>query len=104
MRLRSTAARDIRTIHQGLASVVAALARLIPLVERASTNEQAAKPPTRKLTLSPERRAALKLQGEYIGHLRGLRPRQKAEVKALRAAKGLAQAARLAKKLASGNR
>ena len=41
--------------------------------------------------LAPDR-AALVLQGQYIGHLRNLRPRQKAQVKALREAKGMAAA------------
>ncbi len=54
------------------------------------------------MTLSPKRRAILRLQGQYIGYLRGLPSRQKARVKALRTSKGSPAAIRLAKKLARG--
>ncbi|MGE5126519.1 MAG: hypothetical protein ACM3PV_09510 [Betaproteobacteria bacterium] len=56
--------------------------------------------PRRRLRLSPRRRAALKLQGQYMGYLRGLKPRQKARVKALAAAKGVRAAVGLARGLA----
>jgi hypothetical protein len=52
------------------------------------------------LNLSPARRAALKLQGRYMGYVRGLKPRQKAKVKAVRASKGFLAAIRLVKRLA----
>jgi DNA-binding transcriptional regulator YiaG len=55
----------------------------------------------RKLTLSPQRRAALKLQGQYMGHLRVLKARQKAQVETLKAAKGFPAAIALAKRLAA---
>jgi hypothetical protein len=86
----------MRTIHQGLQSVVAALERLIPVVEGAAPEARTGnvtRKATRKLTLSPARQAALKLQGQYIGYMRGLPPRQKAQVKALKLAKGMRQAA-----------
>jgi hypothetical protein len=37
----------------------------------------------RKLQLSPKRRPSLKLQEQYMGYVRGLKPKQKAEVKRL---------------------
>ncbi len=49
--------------------------------------------------LSPRRRAALKLHGRYIGHMRLLKPRQKARVRAIRASKGVGPAIALARKL-----
>lgn len=49
--------------------------------------------------LSPERQHYLKLQGEYVGHLRGLDPRQKEQVKIRRARDGIQAAVTLAKKL-----
>jgi hypothetical protein len=52
------------------------------------------------LRLSPERRAALKLQGKYMGHLRSLKPRQKARVKALRSARGVDAAIAFERRLA----
>jgi len=39
--------------------------------------------------LSPKRRTQLKLQGKYMGYLRGLKPKQKAEVRRLRERKGM---------------
>lgn len=42
----------------------------------------------------------LKLQGQYMGFLRGLRPRQKTQVKALKSSKGFRAAIALAKRLA----
>lgn len=56
----------------------------------------------RRLKLSRARRAALKTQGQYIGYLRGLKPRQRARVKAQTAAKGVMAGLALAKRLAKG--
>jgi hypothetical protein len=58
----------------------------------------------RKLMLSPARRAALELQGQYMGCLRNLKPRQKAQVKALRARKSIRAAISEAKRLAHARR
>ena len=49
--------------------------------------------------ISPRRRTALKLQGRYIGHIRLLKPRQKAQVRAVRGSKGVMAAIALAKRL-----
>ncbi len=48
---------------------------------------------------SAKRRRYLKLQGEYVGHLRRLTPSQKERVKARRAEQGLEEAVALAKEL-----
>ena len=75
------------------------------LVARIRQLEQRTSPvgPTkrRSLKLSPRRRADLKLQGAYMGFMRQLGPRQKARVKALKAAKGFPAAIALAKRLAA---
>ena len=68
----------------------------------AATVEQRAPVARRKLKLSPARRAALKLQGQYMGYMRGLKPAQKKSVKALAASKGVSAAVALARKLARG--
>jgi hypothetical protein len=44
--------------------------------------------------------AALKLQGQYIGYIRTLAPRQKKRVQAVRAQKGIRAAIAQAKRLA----
>lgn len=46
-----------------------------------STKEKVAK--ARKLKMSPARKAQLKIQGEYIGHLRNATPAQKKTAKAI---------------------
>jgi hypothetical protein len=96
--------REIGSIRRSLSTAGAALGRLAPLLERLARERVAAGPgaPARApLRLSPERRSALKLQGQYIGHLRNLRPRQKAQVKAMRESKGIVAAIALARRLGS---
>jgi hypothetical protein len=51
------------------------------------------------MRLSPARRAALKLQGQYMGYLRNLKPQQKRRVKDVRTSKGIRPAIALARKL-----
>ena len=55
----------------------------------------------RKLKITPARRAALKLQGQYMGYMRNLKPRQKAQVKNIKAAKGIRAAIVVAKRLSA---
>jgi len=53
------------------------------------------------MPLTPGRRAALKLQGSYLGYMRQLKPTQKAKVRRIREAKGIRAAIAAAKRLAS---
>jgi DNA-binding transcriptional regulator YiaG len=76
-------------------AIVARLRRVLA----ARTQRKSGQPRKRVLTLSPKRRAALKLQGQYMGYLRSLAAPQRAEVKKLKAANGLPAAVRLARKL-----
>jgi hypothetical protein len=100
--------KAIQEIRQSLMTIVAALERLAPEAEvrsggrRAKAPAAAAAAPARrrKARLSPSRLKALKQQGAYMGALRSLGPRQKAQVKALRASKGTDAAIRLAHQLA----
>ena len=97
---RNSVGQDIRAIRTSLSSIARAVQRLAPLLQAAAS----ASPGNhsrrgRKLRLSVERRAALRLQGHYMGHLRSLKPREKARVKALRAAKGVRSAIAFAKRL-----
>jgi hypothetical protein len=96
----TTLGREIRTIQMALAVISDSLGRLVPLLKATPATGQP--PSKRKLRLSPARRATLKLQGQYMGHMRSLGPRQKARVKVLKAAKGFPAAIKLAKKLAHG--
>jgi hypothetical protein len=60
----------------------------------------AGKGPRRSVTLSPKARAALKLQGQYMGYMRQLGPRQKNVVRAVLAKSGKQAAIRKAQELA----
>ncbi len=95
-------AQEIHTIRTSLSSIDTALQRLLPLLQQAGAGGSAAvvrRQP--KLKLSAARRAALKLQGQYMGYIRSLKPRQKSRVRALRESKGVEAAIVLARKLAT---
>jgi len=100
-RRRTSVKREIAFIRRSLSSMEKAFGRLAPLLEQGSTasTRSASAPSRRRRPLSPARRAALKQQGRYMGRLRNLPPRQKAQVKAMREKKGLRSAIALAKKL-----
>jgi hypothetical protein len=97
-RQRSIAA-EIQTIRRSLTSVVRSLGRLGSALESAARAQRGTEPRRRKLRLTPQRMAALKLQGKYIGHMRMLPARQQARVKALRVEKGVRAAIRYAQSL-----
>jgi hypothetical protein len=99
--------REIEAIRGSLQSITTSLARLGPILEQLA--DVPAEPATvaanggrrPRPRLSPQRRAALKLQGQYMGYLRNLKPRQKSQVKALRQSKGISPAIALARRLGS---
>jgi len=96
----STTSRDTNSARS-LFSIEKALGGLSPLLKAAlAAGLEVSTRRAPKLNLSPARRSALKLQGQYMGYVRRLKPRQKAEVKALKAARGFPAAIRLAKRLA----
>jgi hypothetical protein len=93
--------REVRTIRRSLSSIGTALGRVLSALGQANTvDSNRVARPTRKLRLSPARRAALKLQGQYMGYIRTLKPRAKAQVRAARERKGVQAAIVLAKRLA----
>lgn len=89
------ATKQIDAARKALGVVKRAVARLAAALKRQRPTTAA----KRTLKLTPKRRAALKLQGAYIGHMRHLKPRQKAEVKAIREKRGMEAAVALAKRL-----
>jgi hypothetical protein len=94
--------RTLSTLFRGLADT---FSRLAPMVANgASVNEKlesrGQKPLRRKPQLTAERRRALKLHGQYLGSIRGLRSRQRAQVKRIRAAKGIRAAIAAARRMA----
>lgn len=99
---RTSVSRELRAMRRALQSIQTSLRRLTPLVdgEPIEAPVPSAVRLPRKLTLSPARRVALKLQGQYMGYMRGLKPRQKARVKTLAASKDIRAAIELARRLA----
>ena len=94
--------RDLTSIRRAVRALDKTLARLAAV---ASTSAQNGSAPVRgrsrrKLKLSPVRINALRLQGRYLGYMRQLKSRAKAEVRALRAKKGVKAAIKRARKLA----
>jgi hypothetical protein len=95
---RRSVSQELQSIRRSLASIIRTIGRLGPALEAAARapGTPAVRRPRR---LSAERRAALKLQGQYIGHVRKLSLKQRARVKKLRSAKGVRAAIRFAMKL-----
>jgi hypothetical protein len=90
--------RELHAIQVALRQLQRSFDRLAPaLAARAAGGT----PPRRKMQMTPARRAALKLQGQYMGYMRNLKPQQKAKVKKIRAVKGIRAAITAAKRLGS---
>jgi hypothetical protein len=94
-------AREIRVIRTSFRRLARSFSKIAPLlgehqdvVVKALSNGGR---PRRKPRLSAQRRAELKLQGKYLGTMRGLKPRQRAQVKKIRATKGILAAIASAK-------
>ena len=82
--------KSLRAIEKAFADIVAlavALADRMRVAERVVGRATTAKP-RRKLTITPKRRAQLKLQGAYMGFMHQLGPRQQARVKAVKEKRG----------------
>lgn len=60
----------------------------------------AAARPVRRRKMSPKVRALRRLQGKYMGFVRGLKPAEKARVRSVREKQGMAAAIQLASSLA----
>ena len=88
--------RSLRALEQSLAR----LAAQVREINRSNAAGPKGKP-RRKLKLMPARLKALRLHGRYLGYMRQLKSRAKAEVRALRAKKGVRAAIARARKLAT---
>lgn len=90
-------AKDLQAIRTALRQLQKSFDRLVPALAAASKSGAVAEP--RKLRITPARRAALKLQGQYMGYMRNLKPAQKARVRKIREAKGIRSAIAAARRL-----
>ena len=93
------ATREIRSIRTALRQLQRSIDRLASDLAVATTTNE--KPPRRRRPIAPARRAALVLQGRYLGYMRQLKPAQKARVKKVRTTKGIRAAIAAAKRLAA---
>ncbi len=99
-RVKGSIGKEISAVRHSLRALDRSLARLVDILS-ARPGDTEPRPRSRsKLKLSPARLKRLKLHGKYIGYLRHLKSRAKAEVRALRAKKGVKAAIKRARKLA----
>ena len=98
---QSRIAREIVSARDALHAFDRSLRRLAPMLSAAVALTGAPKSNGRfRPRLSPKARASLVLQGRYMGFMRQLKPRQKAQVRKIREAKGVRVAIVRARKLA----
>ena len=94
--------REIRSIRKSFSRLAASFGRIVPmLAQRAAVAAEGGKRLRRRPRLTVRHRQALKLQGKYMGTMRGLSVVKRRQVKAVRADKGIEAAIKLAERLAS---
>lgn len=94
--------RQLTTVTRCARNFEHSLRKLMPLLAALNGSAPIAERARRPLILSRKRRAALKLQGSYLGYMRQLKTRQKGEVRAVRERRGVETAIKVAKRLAGG--
>jgi len=95
-------AREIRSIRKSFSRLAHSFGRIVPmLAQNAAARTEGGKRTRRRPRLTARHRRALKLQGKYMGTMRGLPAGKRRRVKAVRAQKGIEAAIRLAERLAS---
>jgi hypothetical protein len=92
--------RSIRTTFRQLATSFSRIAPILTAVPDVSTVAVGEKRPLKKPRISRAYRATLRLQGKYMGTMRGLKPRQRAQVKRIRAETGIRSAIAAAERMA----
>src|SRR5437867_10443915 len=101
---RNTATRGLHQVSAAFRHLARAFRSLGSVLATSGSKNGASPSETRKRRkprLTAEWRRALKLQGAYMGSMRGLKPRQRAQVKKIRAAKGVRAAIAAARRMAS---
>ena len=96
--------RQILATRRSLAALDRSLKGLAIALRSLRPAPAAGKRARRSVNLSPKARAALKLQGQYMGYMRQLEPKQKALVRAVLARSGKKAAIRKAQMLAGEER
>jgi hypothetical protein len=100
---RKVRAAQIRSLLKEREAEITALRRRLASLEGAAggagASAGARKGAARSRRSSPKLRALRRMQGRYMGFVRGLKPSEKARVRAVREKKGLGPAIRLASSL-----
>jgi len=94
--------REIARLRGSLKSFDKSLRRLAPMLSAAYMNGAPKTNGRSRPRLSAKARASLILQGRYMGYMRQLKPRQKAQVRKIKEAKGVRVAIVRARELAQG--
>ena len=93
--------RGIRTLRRSLGTLGRSLRRLASMVSQLNGRLERRKPRIgARKPLFAKARASLKLQGRYMGYMRQLKPRQKAQVRKVKETKGVRAAIQKARDLA----
>ena len=92
---------EIRTLRERLASLEGAAAAAGPRRRGPGRPRGSAKPAKTRRRISPKVRALRRLQGKYMGLVRGLKTAEKARVRAVREKQGMGAAIALASSLGS---
>ena len=102
---RSRISTELLTLRQTLKAFNRSLRRLTPLLSAGAALNGAPKVNGRsRPRLSTKARASLVLQGRYMGYMRQLKPRQKAQVRQVKEANGVKAAIVKAKAWAQAHR
>ena len=101
-RPRRKSTKQIQIVRVSIKNMQRAVDRLASMLREVDPSTPTSREPggRRRPRLSPARKQALKLQGQYMGFMRQLGPRQKAKVRAMKARKGYTPAIALARNLA----
>ena len=94
-----------RRLSQSLGSLrrdLMALALLVGTASASAVGRAGPAPRRRRRSLTPADRARLRIQGEYLGLVRHLSPKDRNRVKALRAKSGYGAAIKVARRLTRG--
>ena len=99
MSQKTTLANEIRMIRSSFRALAKSFGRIEPVLSEVSSNALAGLRPRKNPRLSRAKRASLKLQGKYMGTMRGLPPRKRATVKRIRAERGIRAAIAAARRM-----
>jgi len=103
-RNRSNIPREFRALRHSLRLLDRSIRRFAPMLSAALSLKGSRKENGRsRPRLSAKARASRVLQGRYIGYIRHLKPRQKAQVRKIRETKGVRAAIARARGLSQSN-